>query len=199
MTKSSFSKLREKEKSARRNLIIDAAEHEFAIKSFNKVNMRDIARKAGISPASIYRYFPDQQSLFMEAFVRGTENIFKRLHEIVEESTDGAIEIVAEEFISYFTSQDQYFRMMMHFFLNDSVDKDTFNKLSKLERSLLADFDAIFKKMNIKGNYRYYSHSFFASLVGIVATFRNHPEKDMKQEIFHRNRIASIIAALFKK
>ena len=197
-TTGTFSKLKEQEKDARKNIIIDAAEKEFASKPFTKVNMRDIARIAGISPASIYRYFPDQQSLFVEAFVRGTREIFQKLHDFVEESTDGSIETVTDEFIDYFTRNDQYFRMMMHFFLNDSVDADTFEKLSTLERQLLGDLDSIFKKMNFQGNYRIMAHTLFASLVGIMATFRNHPAKNADEELAHRKKVGAILANLFK-
>jgi len=194
---STFTKLKEKEKNARRNIIIDAAEKEFASKPFNRVNMRDIAKKAGISPASIYRYFPDQQSLFVEAFVRGTKDIFTRLHEIVDSSEDGAFERVTEEFIDYFTRNDQYFRMMMHFFLDGSVDTDVFDKLTGLERKLLLDFDTIFEKIRAKGNIRFNSHTLFSTLVGIVATFRNHPGKSENDILKHRQRIGQNITRLF--
>ena len=68
MEQNTLSELKEKEKDARRTIIVDAAEKEFATKPFNKVNMRVIAKRAGISPALIYRHFPDQQSLFAETF-----------------------------------------------------------------------------------------------------------------------------------
>ncbi|MCP4130472.1 MAG: TetR/AcrR family transcriptional regulator [bacterium] len=193
-----FSKLREQEKDARRNIIIDAAEEEFATKPFNKVNMRDIAKKAGISPASIYRYFPDQQSLFVEAFLRGTKDIFQKLHDIVDEAPDGAIEIVITEFMDYFTRNDQYFRMMMRFFLDDTVDADVFERLSTMERTLLEFFDALLVKMNMKGNIRFHSHTMFAALVGIVGTFRNRPDKNQEDVLKHRKRIAHNLAEMFQ-
>ncbi len=193
-----FSKLKEHEKNARRDIIINAAEKEFAVKPFNRVNMRDIAKKAGISAASIYRYFPDQESLFVETFVRGTKDIFIKLHKTIDESNDGDIETVTEEFIVYFSKNDQYFKMLMRFFLSDSVEKDIFEKLSSIERSLLNDFDSIFSKLQKKKKIRYDSHSFFASLVGIVATFRNHPDKNEDEVIKYRTKIALNIAHLFK-
>ena len=69
MKKNTFADLKANEKKARQDVIIDAAERVFAVKPFSKVSIRDIAREAGISHASIYRYFPDQQSLFVEAFL----------------------------------------------------------------------------------------------------------------------------------
>ncbi|HRZ25586.1 MAG TPA: TetR/AcrR family transcriptional regulator [Spirochaetota bacterium] len=191
-----FSKLRKQEKDLRRNIIIDAAEEEFVSKPFNKVNMRDIAKKAGISPASIYRYFPDQQSLFIEAFVRGTIDIFEKLSNTVNNSKDGSIEKVADDFTDYFTRNDQYFRMMMHFFLEGPVDSVVFEKLIALERKLLDAFDIIFQKMNVKEDVRLYSQAFFSGLVGMVATFRNHPDKSDEDVLRHRKRIARMFSRM---
>ena len=113
-TNTILSELKEKEKMARRAIIIDAAEKEFTTKPFPKVTMRDIAKRAGISPALIYRHFPDQQSLFAEAFMRGLSGIFEKIFVTIDESEDGAIEQVIADFIEYFTLNDQYFQMMMN-------------------------------------------------------------------------------------
>lgn len=198
-TKSVLSELKEKEKLARRAIIIDAAEKEFTSKPFPKVTMRDIARRAGVSPALIYRHFPDQQSLFAEAFTRGISRVFEKIFVTIDESPDGAIEQVIADYIDYFTINDQYFQMMMNFFLGGSVDPALFEKLSGIEREILGHFDLIFKKMNAQGNIRHHSHTLFAALTGIVATFRNHPDKNMEQVLMHRQRIARNLATLLRK
>lgn len=198
-TKSVLSELKEKEKLARRAIIIDAAEKEFTIKPFPKVTMRDIAKRAGVSPALIYRHFPDQQSLFAEAFMRGIGRIFEKIFVTIDESPDGAIEKVVADFIEYFTLNDQYFQMMMNFFLGGSVDPTLFEKLTVIEREILGHFDIIFEKMNVDGNVRHQSHTLFATLTGIVATFRNHPDKNIQQVLLHRQRIAHNLARLLRK
>ncbi len=198
-TNSVLSELKEKEKLARRAIIINAAEKEFTIKPFPKVTMRDIAKRAGVSPALIYRHFPDQQSLFAEAFMRGIGKIFKKIFVTIDESSDGAIEQVVEDFIEYFTLNDQYFQMMMNFFLGGSVDPALFEKLTVIEREILSHFDIIFEKMNVEGNVRHQSHTLFATLTGIVATFRNHPDKSIQQVLLHRQRIAHNLAGLLRK
>jgi|SRR3990172_6320439 AcrR family transcriptional regulator len=197
MNKSTLSELKEKEKDARRKIIVDAAEKEFATKPFNRVNMRDIAKRAGISPALIYRHFPDQQSLFVEAYVRGVSSAFGGIYGKIDESADGAIGDVIVDFVEFFTRNDQYYRMMMNFFLNSEVDQDLFNKLNILEREMLDNFDKMFIKMKIKNNVRYHSHTLFAALIGIIATFRNHPDKSDDDVLKHRKRIASNLARLF--
>ena len=192
-----LSELKEGEKNARRKIIIDAAEKEFATKPFKRVNMRDIARRAGISPALIYRHFPDQQSLFAEAFVQGISEVFEEIYRNIDQSEDGAIGAVIEDFIDFFTRNDQYFRMMMNFFLDGSVDHDLFNKLNVLERELLDTFDAMFRKLKIDGNIRFHSHTLFAALTGIIATFRSHPVKSDEEILRHRQRIAANLAKIF--
>jgi len=198
-TKTVLSELKEKEKLARRAMIIDAAEKEFATKPFQKVTMRDIARRAGVSPALIYRHFPDQQSLFAEAFMRGMSQVFEKIFVKIDESSDGAIEQVIADFIEYFTLNDQYFQMMMKFFLGGSVDPGLFEKLTAIERNILSHFDIIFRKMNVESDVRYHSHTLFATMTGIVATFRNRPDKNIEQVLMHRQRIAQNLAGLFKK
>jgi AcrR family transcriptional regulator len=192
-----LSELKESEKNARRNIIIDAAEKEFTSKPFNKVTMRDIARRAGISPALIYRHFPDQQSLFVEAYLRGISGMFNRIFKKIDESKDGAIGDVMDDFIDFFTRNDQYYRMMMNFFLDGSVDRDLFDKLNVLERGMLDNFDTMFIKLNIKDNVRFHSHTLFAALIGIIATFRNHPLKNDAEVLKHRKRIAANLARIF--
>ena len=192
-----LSELKESEKNARRKIIIDAAEKEFATKPFNRVNMRDIARRAGISPALIYRHFPDQQSLFVEAYVRGINEVFPGIFRKIEESKDGAIDEVVDDFIEFFTRNDQYYRMMMNFFFDGSVDHVLFDKLNVLERTMLDNFDTMFIKLKIKGNIRFHSHTLFAALIGIIATFRNHPIKNDPEVLRHRKRIAANLAKIF--
>jgi AcrR family transcriptional regulator len=197
--KSVLAELKEKEKLARRAIIIEAAEKEFAEKPFDKISMRTIAKRAGISPAIIYQHFPDQQTLFAETFMKGTNQIFEKIFAIIDESQDGALEQIASVWIEYFTHQDQYFRMLMNFFLGGAVDPELFEKLTIIERNILDHLDIIFRKMKMEGNVRDHSHTLFASLTGIVATFRNHPAKNAEQVLLHRRKIASNLAQLFKK
>ncbi len=193
-----LSDLKEKEKMARRAIIIDAAAKEFTTKPFPKVTMRDIAKRAGVSPALIYRHFPDQQTLFAEAFTRPLNQVFEKIFATIDESEDGAIEQVIMDFIEYFTHHDQYFQMMMNFFLGGSVDRTLFEKLTKIERVIIGHFDLMFMKMKVEGNPRLHSHTLFAALTGIVATFRNHPDKNPEQVLRYRQTIARNIANLFR-
>jgi len=195
-----FSILKANEKRARQDLIVDAAERVFATTPFNNVSIRDIAREAGISHTSIYRYFPDQQALFVEAFVRGAKEIVQVLDDIVRNSEQGDIEKVTEEFIAYLVENDQYFRMMTHFMLDGSLSAEMVEKLNTMERLLFDEFDKLFRKMTGigEGDVRLLSHAFFAALNGVLITFRNYPGRNREEVIRHIGRIAGIIANKFK-
>jgi AcrR family transcriptional regulator len=195
--KNTFADLRRREKRARQDVIIDAAERVFAVKSFSKVSIRDIAREAGISHASIYRYFPDQQSLFVEAFIHGATEIVQFLCDLIRDSEAGDIEKVSEAYLTYLMTNDQYFRMMTHFMLDGSLSAELIEKLNAAERRIFDQFDILFRKMKMKEPVRPLSHAFFAALNGVLITFRNYPGRSKDAVHQHMLKIARVIAAKF--
>jgi AcrR family transcriptional regulator len=200
MTKSdSFNKLKEQEREARRDLIIAAAERVFSTKSFNAVTIRDIAKEAGISHALIYRYFPDQQSLFVEACIRRGAKIVEFISKLIDDNNNIKIEKVTDLFINFLVENDQYFRMMTHFMLDGSLSKEMIECLNIGERVLLDQFDRIFVKVSSGKNVRMLSHAYFAAMNGIVITFRNYPGRSRKEVMNHMQALGKIIAAKFKQ
>ncbi|PKN51372.1 MAG: TetR/AcrR family transcriptional regulator [Deltaproteobacteria bacterium HGW-Deltaproteobacteria-13] len=195
--KISFAELKNNEKIARRGVIVEAAQRVFAVKPFNKVSIRDIAKEAGISHASIYRYFPDQQSLFVEAFLHGAEEITAILDEIIKSSRRKPIEKVAEAYLTYLIDNDQYFRMMTHFMLDGSLSAEMVERLNASERRIFDKFDALFRKMNMPEPVRPLSHAFFAALNGVLITFRNYPGRSVKTVHQHMHHIAQVIVSKF--
>ena len=56
-------KLDEKTQRARRENILEAAEHCFSREGFHRTSMQDICREAGISPGALYLYFTSKEDL----------------------------------------------------------------------------------------------------------------------------------------
>jgi AcrR family transcriptional regulator len=181
----------------RRLSIIDAAEKVFAEKSFSKVSMRDIAKEAGISPALIYRHFPDQQHLFVEAFLRGTKRLIEQFTDLLSNNITPQLEDAADAFIAYLSDHEQYFKMMTHFMLEGTIHDGLLDQLNAIERSMLDQFDTLFEKAGAQHNVRLISHCFFASLNGIFITFRQHPGRSPAEVREHMNRIGCIMSRVF--
>ncbi len=194
----SFSSLKKQEKQARRDIIISAAERVFANKPFIEVTIRDIAKEAGISHASIYRYFSDQQTLFVEAFLKGADHIIQFLEKLINAEKTVSIEKVTDKFISYLIENDQYFRMMTHFMLDGSLSPQLVERLNVAERLLLNQIDSLFIKMKSKGNIRMLSHAYFAAMNGVLITFRNYPGRSKEEVTNHMKKLGKIIALKFK-
>ena len=198
MSKKTFADLKEKERLAKQTVIIDAAERIFAAKAFNKVNIREIATEAGISHATIYRYFPDQQTLFLEAFMRGVQKILALLDRV--EPTDdvaGALKEAANLFVSFLTENDHYFRMMTHFMLDGDLAPALVERLNAAQRSVIDKIEVIFRLGFPGQNTRVVSHAFFASLNGILISFRNYPGRDIEAVHAHMHVLAGRVAQRF--
>lgn len=189
--------LRARSRTTRKNDIVDAAEKIFASRPFSRVSMRDIAREAGISPALIYRHFPDQQHLFVEAFLRGSRRLLELLAEQTSRGPGQHLEEAADIFISYLADNEQYFKMMTHFMLEGTVHETLLERLNAIERSLLDRFDDLFRAAGARGDVRILSHCFFAALNGVLITFRRHPGRSDDEADRHMHRIGRIMARMF--
>ena len=192
----SFNSLKEKVREARSDIIIASAERVFSGKPFSQVSIRDIAREAGISHALIYRYFPDQQALFVEAFLRGAEKIVGFLHKLIDENPEGNIGKVTERFLKHMIENDRYFRMMTHFMLDDTLNEEQIERLNAMERRMLSELDRLFVKRGPEA--RVQSHAFFSAMNGILISFRNYPGRSRKDVTQHMLRLGSIVAGRFK-
>ncbi|OPY28953.1 MAG: DNA-binding transcriptional repressor FabR [Methanocella sp. PtaU1.Bin125] len=62
---------KEKEKTARRAAIVNAAERLFASKGYGGVAMDDVAREAQLAKGTLYLYFDNKDSLYLAVAVRG--------------------------------------------------------------------------------------------------------------------------------
>ena len=64
---------------ARREHILDAAEHCFARAGFHRTTMHDICREAGVSPGALYVYFDSKEALIAGICERDRAEFAERL------------------------------------------------------------------------------------------------------------------------
>ncbi|UII57633.1 TetR/AcrR family transcriptional regulator [Cytobacillus spongiae] len=186
--------LKEKEREARRELILSAAARLFSQTHISKVGMRDIAKEAGISPALIYRHFEDRDELFVEVFFRQIEQMITAFEEAITESKVTSIEEVGHTFVTYLLDHDDFFQMMTYFMLDAVMNAKTIDSFNENIRKLLTLFDKSFAQHGMSEDVRIHSHAFFSALNGIVITFRNYPgrtEEEIRKHITHLTQLMS--------
>lgn len=195
---STFTALRKEERRARRRLIVDAAERVYGKKPFEQVSMREIATEAGISVSSIYRYFPDQQSLFAEAFTLGTREIIARAGRLIAEGRIAGLGDFARLYVAFLLENEHYFRMMTHFMLDGQLSGRPLEKLNQAARSVLDQFDRVLPRSGANGGPRLVAHAFFAALNGILISFRKYPGRSPEDVRRHMEALADLLADRFE-
>jgi AcrR family transcriptional regulator len=61
----------------RRQAVLDAAEHEFAVKGYHGTSTEDVARAAGISQPYLFRLFGSKKELYLAAARRGIDALYE--------------------------------------------------------------------------------------------------------------------------
>ena len=191
--KSTFKQLREDEREVRKQLIIKAAMDLFNEKSFHEIGMRDIAVKAGVSAASIYRYFPSRDDLFVEALMQDMSTIEKRLQFRLESGDN--IEDLAIAVVDYMIDNEATFQMMCHFMIRGEKidDPKAVKKFNGVQRYFLNMFDSVIHNTEGSENLRLNTQAFFASLAGVVLTFRNYPGRTAEEKRKAMHNLALLI------
>ena len=200
MAESRFAELKEKEKQARKQIVIESALALFAKKPFYEVGMREVADEAGISPATIYRYFPSQEELFNEAFIQDISAASKEFKSMVEKDKPASIEEFAIKFVEHLIENESTFQMMTYLMLKDNLARKVIGKFDSVTKIFFDLFAMLLKRHGMaEEDARIYSHSFVASITGILMTFRNYPLKNMTSARDHIIKIVRITSSLYSR
>ncbi len=195
---STFESMRSDEREARRQVIIEAAINILNQRPFVDVGVRDIALQAGVSAASIYRYFPGLNDLLVEAL---THQIAKIVNEFEKRMTESPLDIegFSEIVVDYLMDNEATFQMMSYLMVIGQMDAAVLEKFNVTQKQYLRMFARVLEHAGIKGDLRIFSQAFFASLAGVAMTYRNFPGRNKEEIREHMKRLAKIIASLFNQ
>lgn len=195
--KNTLIKMKTKEREDRKNLIIDAAERVFSTKPFNRVGMREIAEDAGISPSSIYTYFPNQEALFVEATVRDSGLLIDAVVAmIMKDDESNFLDRMIDTFLEFISTHDSYFRMMVIFMTVGKLNRESLEKLNEVVRRGFDVFEEVFRRMGYGGNTRILAHYFFAMMNGILVTFKKLEGRSEETIMEHMKRVGKVFREL---
>ena len=102
---------REREKQARYDTILDAAELVFSEKGYERTSMDDIARPASLSRALLYVYFKDKAAIQRGIMLRAGHSLFRRFEEARQTADNGLAQIRAmgESYYRFYLEEPDYF------------------------------------------------------------------------------------------
>ena len=112
---------KQREKEARRNQIIKTARKEFIHSGLRHASIKEIARKAELSPRTIYTYFNNKQELYGAVLLNGLRILRKKIEKIVSREDDPAkaLELVKKAYASFYKTNREYFRIMIFIGFHD--------------------------------------------------------------------------------
>ncbi|MBE02040.1 MAG: TetR family transcriptional regulator [Euryarchaeota archaeon] len=102
---------RERERQARYDAILDAAEQVFSEKGYDRTSMDDIARTASLSRALLYVYFKDKAAIQRGIMLRAGQSLVARFEQARGTEQDGLAQIRAmgEAYYRFYLEQPDYF------------------------------------------------------------------------------------------
>lgn len=102
---------REREKQARHDAILDAAELVFSEKGYERTSMDDIARTANLSRALLYVYFKDKSAIQRGIMLRAGESLRRRFDEARQTADSGLEQISAmgQAYYLFYQEEPDYF------------------------------------------------------------------------------------------
>lgn len=105
---------REREKQARREEILNAAQRLFAREGFHATRLDDIAEEAELSKGTIYLYFNNKEDLFLSLVQQRLSQLMDRLRRSVE-AVKPALEKISRlvhAYLSFFEENGDFFRII---------------------------------------------------------------------------------------
>jgi AcrR family transcriptional regulator len=72
----------------RRRLILDAAAELFSEQGYDRTSIRDIARKVGLLPGSVYHHFASKDELYLSVHREGFRRVLARVREAAASGSD---------------------------------------------------------------------------------------------------------------
>lgn len=113
---------KEREREARREEILEAAEGVFFEKGLNQATMDEIAAGAELGKSTLYLYFKSKEDLYLAVMMRGSEVMFRLFTEATTtgEPTLKLIRNLGDAYYEFFKKHRNYFRMY-YFFENQDL------------------------------------------------------------------------------
>lgn len=195
-----LAELKQQEKDARKNLILEAARELFAKKDFRQVTVREIARQGEISVGTIYNYYKSLDELFLDIFLQCSREI-TRMIDRAEESGPVSLADLCRIYVDYLNTNMTFYQMMSHFMLGNDLGSAATERLNTAMRGLMDRIEVRLNRPSGKNGgdkRRLTAHALFAALNGVMISYARYPGRSDGEIRSHTLRLTDIIAAAFR-
>ena len=160
----------------RRVQILEVSEHVFAKYGYRGTRVDDIADQLGVGKGTIYRYFKDKKTLFINIFETGMHALNNMIRENIEVIAEPPqrIKTAVNTFLRYFDSNREMIEIMMQM---RSEFKDEYKRISnalyadyiiRIQENLQNGIDqGVFRQMDVEKT----AEAMSSMLHGILQTF----------------------------
>ena len=193
-----FNDLRDREREARRALILASAQKLFADRDFTSVTAREVARAAGVSPGTIYRYYENMDDLFLDVFFVGAHEIAAQVEAECARPGGCPIRRLCELYIGFLNDNITYYQMMSHFMLGGRLSDSATGRLNPVMRRLIDLIEQVVIDAGVTGDTRVVSQALFSSLNGIMISYAKYPGRSLEEIRGHTMRLARVTAGFFE-
>jgi AcrR family transcriptional regulator len=199
MPVATFNDLKDSQREARRALIRASAQTLFARQDFASVTARDIAKAAGVSPGTIYRYYENMDDLFLDVFFVGAKEIACLVEAECKKSGGCRVRRLCELYIGFLNDNITYYQMMSHFMIGGRLSDTATERLNPVMRRIIDLIEQVVKGAGIAGDTRAVSQVLFSSLNGIMISYAKYPGRSLEEIRAHTVRLAGVVAGFFEQ
>ena len=193
-----FNDLKDSQREARRALIRASAQKLFAQHDFASVTARDIAREAGVSPGTIYRYYENMDDLFLDVFFVGADDIIAIIKAESDKPGGCSIARLSELYIGFLNDNITYYQMMSHFMIGGRLSEAATDRLNPVVRRIMDLIEDVIGNAHVPGDSRMTSHALFSALNGIMISYARYPGRSLEEIRAHTMRLAGVVARFFE-
>jgi AcrR family transcriptional regulator len=197
MPAATLTHLKEKEREDRRQIILSAARRLFAGKDFRRVTVREIAREAGVSIGTIYNYYDNLDTLFLDVFFAGARELTELIDTRFNENPSFPLKRFCEVYIGFLNDHMTFYQMMSHFMLGGNLSPEAVEMLNPTMRELMNRIERIVAASGLTRKTRITAHALFSALNGVMISYARYPGRSLDDIRRHTMRLACFIGEQF--
>lgn len=127
---------RQREREARRRLILDAAKAVFAERGFLSATVEEIAGRAELAVGTLYRYFQSKEEMYVSLLFEAMEMFRERIEaiRILALPPDAQLQAIWQFFYDFYQQQPEYYQVFMFLHnegLRELISTDVLDEINR--------------------------------------------------------------------